>query len=159
MNRAFTLIEALAVVAILGLVAATLAISLGSAAHASAWQRAQTAVLQFDRMVRLEARANGPIQIAIDGDGDSIIATCDGNRAPVLRSDPLGSGARSMPRFALVAADHHLPAMAREATALESVQIDAAGRSIDFAYQLSDGAELLRLQVAGLTGYLREERD
>lgn len=158
MNRAFTLIEALAVVAILALVAATLAVSLGGAAQAAAWQRASSAVRQFDRLVRLEARTNGPIQIAIDG--ASIVATRGNNHAPVLQCDSFISATRdSSAGVALVAIDQHAAGMALELTVLGQVQIDAAGRSIDFAYQLSDGAGLHRLHVAGLTGYLWEERD
>jgi len=158
MNRAFTLIEALAVVAILALVAATLAVSLGGAAQAAAWQRASSAVRQFDRLVRLEARTNGPIQIAIDG--AAIVATRRNDHAPVLQSDSFSPAiGDSSAGVALVASHRRAAGTTPELTVLGSIQIDAAGRSIDFAYQLSDGTELHRLRVAGLTGYLWEGRD
>lgn len=154
--RAFTLIEALAVVAILAIVAATLSVSLGETAHATTWQRARSAVRQFDRLARLEARTNGPIQIAIDG--NSIVASRGRDLPPLLRSDPFAPGNGHRPSVALVAVDRP-PGMGGGLTVISCVQLDGAGRSIDFAYQLNDGPELIRVHAAGLTGHLSEESE
>ncbi|MBX3356671.1 MAG: type II secretion system protein [Phycisphaeraceae bacterium] len=173
MRRGFTLFEMMAVVVLLGLVAAMLAVGLGGTAQATAWQGAIAEVRQFDRLVRLEARAHGSAELIVDNAGDALVLRRPGSEvAKVLRSRDFesfgfvldGNPSTAKRGFSLTMSDasSHGERRARssgDARVLDRVFIDGAGRSIDFAYELSDGKEVSRIHVAGLTGHLWEERE
>lgn len=159
MNRAFTLVEMLAVVVVIGLVAGTLAVGLGHTAQASAWERARAEVKHFDRMARLEARTNGPVEIRVSGEAEVLTTVRPPERVEVLRGasvHALGftqSGTTVPPSFGLMA--RSIPGAA--SSVVSAIPVDAAGRSVDFAYVVSDGERVLRVHVAGLTGFIWTE--
>jgi len=184
-RHGFTIIEMLAVTAIFALVAATLSVGLASVGRSSALRMATTEVNRFDRMARLLARSEGAITIAIDRDLETIFA-----HAPsgvILRTqgaESLGLGRREVDNasaFSLLGAapEGSIRAIPALAPTLPGVQIDGAGRSIDFVYRVAPhdwtqhgaavdpasgnsgaggrGGGGVRIHVAGLTGELWEE--
>lgn len=158
MRRGFTLIEMLAVVVILALAASALAVGLAQTAHAADWSQAAAEVGRFDRLTRLLARTEGALEVSVDG--STLVAR---NKTSAL----LGSSE-------IVVAGHSTATNARENTGLEldrgselglrrevvaTVAIDSCGRSIDFAYRLTDGTRVRRVHVAGLTGFIWTEEE
>lgn len=132
----FTLLELLGVLAILGLVAATLAPSLASATGRSAGFRLRAAILEMDARARILARRLGPIELALVEGELALTARRTGASLQALR---LGPGAS----LQLAGPD-----------AKPRVEYDELGRSADFTFRLADEAGAERVwRVAGLTGW------
>lgn len=138
----FTLIEALLVVALLGMIAATSVGLLGGASTRARRAAAVAAVSRVDALARTAARSEGtavriaPTEDASEFEVRSVRIVADGTAVPP-HALPEGW------RVSLVAE-----------RGIDHVVVDAAGRSRDFAYELRSGEDRVVVDVAGRTGQL-----
>lgn len=132
--RAFTLIELLAVVAIMSLVSGVLTIHLAAETDAARRRAAATAWTDLDARARLYARTGGPV-----------VMTLNAGRT-VVRLHRAGSAERL--------AEVDLPAPGR--LTKPAVLFDRFGHSVDYAAEVTSGARTIRWHVLGLTGQIQE---
>ncbi|MFG0243495.1 MAG: prepilin-type N-terminal cleavage/methylation domain-containing protein [Phycisphaerales bacterium JB054] len=134
--RGFTLIECLAVVALLALAVATLATGLAPSAAEAHLRNAASAVLDLDARAR-----------ALAMQGEHVVLRALEGRASVR----VGNAAmfeRELPRAIEVVLTEP-----GTGTPLDGVRIDTRGRSIDYALSLHAGDRRTQMLVSGLTGY------
>lgn len=157
MRRGFTLIEMLAVVVILALVASTLAVGLATTAHAADWRSATAEISRFDRLTRLSVRTEGALEVTIDG--NTLVArnqSAELFRSGTILVPALGATRTSGDTTSALQLDRQSDhGNGREI--VTTVAIDSSGRSIEFAYRLTDGDRVMRVHVAGLTGFIWTE--
>lgn len=141
-RRAFTLIEVLATVALLGLVMSMGLIGLGGVLDAAAQREAVAIAVDVDARARIAARAMGRTLVLPAEGGEAIeVRVADSGESLVRRELPPGFVAR------------YLDA---DGTPMRSIAVDAAGRTVDHAVELSGPRGARVVHVAGLTGLVRE---
>lgn len=136
--RAFTLVECLAVVALMALAVATLAVGIAPAAGESRLREARSMVLDLDARARVLSGWGEPVVLAIAGGSVNVRVGTDPD--PVLE--------RALPaslEAALLAPESR--------DVLPEVRIDSRGRGADYILSLRLGARRTKTFVAGLTGY------
>lgn len=141
--RAFTLIELMASIALLALIASICAIGLASTGDAAATERAIAAVLDADRSARQIANESGPVRLTVT----------DGHTRLTLALVVEESGVQEidLPPGILVdllSSDAELP--------LQAVAYDGRGRCTDFRVRVRSGERMRALQIAGLTGWAEQ---
>ena len=144
-RRAFTLIESLAVVALLAIAMSTLAVGVAPSVEAAKLRDARSAVLDTDARARVLARGGSVIRLTLGDDAVWAHAAGDPQATPLVhRSLPAGT------------------AVSIRATASDQprsgVRIGADGRSEDYVLAITAGGRVSETLVAGLTGYAFERR-
>jgi prepilin-type N-terminal cleavage/methylation domain-containing protein len=138
---AFTLIELLAVIVIVSMVAGTATVGL---AATSEWVQLHAAAAQWrdlDARGRLLGRSLGSVVMSLDEGGDEI-------RLVEVRSDEVLSSVL-LPRG--VTGRIHAP------KASQSVVFDHLGRTIDYQVELRSNDRVVGWQVHGMTGLMTED--
>lgn len=138
---AFTLLEVLATVALLGLVMATCLAGLGGVLDGASQREAVAMARDADARARIAARSLGAVRVAAVDDGRAIEVRTAGGEALVRRELPHGFAARFV---------------AEDGSALAVVSVDAAGRSVDHVVRIDGPRGGRAVRVAGLTGWTRE---
>ena len=133
---AFTLIECLAVVALLALAVATLAAGLAPSAAEARIRDAKSAVLDLDARARALAMQGEPVVLLASED------------RVMVRVGNAAAFERELPRTIEVVLTE--PGTGRP---LDGVRIGTRGRSSDYAILLHSGDRRTRTLVSGLTGY------
>ncbi len=134
--RGFTLIECLAVVALLALAVATLAAGLSSSAAEARLREARTLVLDLDARARAVAMQGEPAVLRVS---EGRVSVHVGNAATFERE---------LPRTVEVVLIEP-----GTGTPLDGVRIDTRGRSPDYTLSLHSGDRRTQTLVSGLTGY------
>ncbi len=136
----FTLLEMLAVVAILGLVAATLAPSLAGSTKRGTVYTARAALLELDARARIHSRSQGPVELVV---GESSVTMKDLRTGRELTTLELDSG---------VWVDFKIEADPQR------LVFDSRGCSPDYRIQLKFGPlDEESWMVLGLTGWAVKE--
>lgn len=140
--RGLTLIELLAVVVILAMVAGVAVVNAGSM-NASAELRAIARQWQeLDARARLHARSDGPVQMHIDSDNRAIrLVSAATNEQLAFIDLPLGTTVR----IQIAAAE---PA--------SHVTIDRTGRSGDYTASVERNGGKITWTIYGLTGWVKQ---
>jgi prepilin-type N-terminal cleavage/methylation domain-containing protein len=137
---AFTLIESLAVVALLAIAVSTLAVGLAPSADLAAIRDARSAVLDADARARVLARQGRVVLLSADENAVWAHDAADPRETPLVRR-PLPEGVSVSIRGT--------PA----GEPLKTLRIDADGRSGDYLLTVLAGNRASETVVAGLTGY------
>lgn len=145
LERSFTLIELLAVIVLLGLISGVGLVSLGSADGMARRHQFDAALQALDREARLRARIEGGTLLLIDEDDQD---------AMVVRLVATNSG-EELKRLTLTPQSIEYRDPGGEL--LEEIRFDAVGRSVDFVVTRRDGDEARQWQVAGVSGWWRQE--
>ncbi len=141
--RGFTLLEMLAVVALLSMVVSICIASLGSALDSAASRALEAAVRELDGRGRLAARTLGAVDLVADSESSTLSARLS-STGEVLSSVDVGSGR------AVALADAH-------GNRIGGVRLDRAGRSIDYSATIAWSHGAATLRFAGLTGLVAED--
>ncbi|MBK7406247.1 MAG: type II secretion system protein [Phycisphaerales bacterium] len=136
--RAFTLVECLAVVALMALAVATLAVGIAPATGESRLREARSMVLDLDARARVLSGGGEPVVLAVAG--GSVRVRVGTDPAPVLER-----GLPASVEAALLAPESR--------GVLPEVCIDSRGRGADYVLSLRLGGRRTETLVAGLTGY------
>lgn len=157
--RAFTLVEVVLVVALLGLLVGATTLSLARTAQRGSWEHAVGRVADADRMARLTAQRLGePCVLAIDLDGHRMR-----RQIGAERGDQTASHAVELP--AGVRIDQVLVCSQRGVGRTDSgtaeVAFSTGGRSASYAVKLTTGNDDTTqwLVVLGLTGQVITDID
>ena len=125
-SRGFTLLEVLAVVVLLSMVAGTLTVHVGSVSDSARFRAAEARLTDFDARARLFARTEGPVLLTVGDGGHTVTLSQAKTGAALLRVD-LGEGT----------------SVALEVEPRQSwVLIDRLGRSLDYELELTSGADI-----------------
>jgi prepilin-type N-terminal cleavage/methylation domain-containing protein len=141
----FTLIESLAVVALLALAVSTLAVGVAPSVGAARLRDARSAVLDADARARVLARQGRVVLLSADENAVWAHDAADPRETPLVRR-PLPEGVSVSIRGT--------PA----GEPLGTLRIDADGRSDDYLLTVLAGDRASETVVAGLTGYAFEPR-
>lgn len=144
-ERAFTLIEMLAVVVLLGLISSVAVVSLVRADDAGSLQSARWGFANLNAQARLAARTEGSAIV--------ISATDNGSRI-VANSTSLPEGGWSasfdLPRATFI---RFFDGQGTGSRSLDALYVDRAGRSADATIEIVRGSkESERWELCGLTG-------
>ncbi len=142
-RRGLTLVEMLVVIALLAMLATVATGFLSGTAASADRARAIAAVRRVDAMARVLARTTGAVRLELVDDGERI--------ATRLAAAPASSDAE----WTTVLPEGTTLGLLRDRL-MPAVEIDATGRSIDFAYVLNLDSGEVTLDVAGRTGQLTE---
>lgn len=143
--RAFTLIEMLAVVVLLGLMASVAVVSLVQADDSAALQSARWGVANLDARARLAARTQGCAMLLRGADGGSVLAA-----EPSSPAKGGWSTAFSLPRGTKL---QLFSAAGISGQPLDALLIDRTGRSADVMFEItSEAGRSERWFLHGLTG-------
>ena len=137
-SRGFTLLEVLAVVVLLSMVAGTLTVHVGSVSDSARFRAAEARLVDFDARARIFARSEGPVLLAVGEGGRELTLHQARTGAPLLRVD--------LNERASVA----LKVEPRQSWVL----IDRLGRSVDYELELTTGERTSRWRVAGGSGWI-----
>lgn len=137
-RRGLTLIELIAVAAIMAMVAGTLAVAVRGSAEGAEWHRAIGDVRHLDSMARIRARTDGPALVSLAADGRSV-------RASVQASDESIA-------LATVPAGIAIAIRAPGGGTMTALAIDGAGRSESVSYVLRGARRAVRIPVNGQAG-------
>ena len=139
---AFTLLELLLVVALLGGIVVVVAPHLAAADQAGARLRFDRELRDLDARARIQARTGGPVTVGATNDGAAVV---------LVR-------ARTGERLSQVAVPAGTRVVLHERSAQRPgpVRFDAAGRCDDYEVALVTEAETRRRLVSGLTGFETE---
>ena len=141
-RRALTLVECLAVVALLAVAVATIAAGLSPSVAGARLREVRSIVLDLDARARVLTTRSGPV----------VLRVSEGRASVHLGDVPLFVRHLSRPVEAVLTDPG-------TGTPLDAVRIDTRGRSPDYALLLrSDDRHTLTL-VSGLTGYAFEGAD
>ena len=137
----FTLIEVLAVIVIISLVAGVCTVALASTAQSARLNAAAARWRDLDAHARLFARTVGPVTMSLNESATAVRLHRRGSQelASELRLPP---GARGRLR-----ADQ----------SSDSVLFDSFGRSVDYEVEMYTDDRLLKWRVLGMTGAIRSE--
>lgn len=138
-----TLVEMLMVIALLAMLSATATSVLSGMSASADRARAVAAVRRVDAMARALARTSGAVRIELVDDGRRIATT--------LASAPASSDAE----WTTALPDGTTLGLLRDRL-MPAIEIDATGRSVDFAYVLTLASGEVALDVAGRTGQITE---
>lgn len=140
---AFTLVEMLAVVVLLGLAASLGAVGLASADSHARFERAVAIALDADAQARLLARGGAPVRMVLEPDerGSDILIVKSDSRVREL----------SLPHGV------HVAWIDPESGALLSeIRYDTLGQSPEYLLRASDGDRTQVWRITGLTGWAEE---
>ena len=137
---AFTLIELLAVIVIVSLVAGVATMGLAATSDAARLHAAAAQWRDLDAKARLFSRSLGPVEISLGDDGEEI-------QLHRLQSEELLSKLSLPPGMT---GRIHAPG------APPSIVVDRLGRSIDYEVELRSQERVVAWQVCGLTGLITE---
>ncbi len=137
-SRGFTLLEVLAVVVLLSMVAGTLTVHVGSVSDSARFRAAGARILDFDASARLFARSEGPVLLAVGVEGRGLTLSQVHTGEPLLRLD-LGESASVV-----------LAVEPRQSWVL----IDRLGRSVDYEIKLTSGERSSHWKIAGVSGWI-----
>lgn len=146
-GRGFTLVEMLAVVVLLGLIASVAIVSLVRADDAAAIQSARRGIANLDAQARLGAQTQGSaIVIHTLDDGARLVANSSSS------SEGGWSASFNLPRKTAI---QFFEGQGTENRSLEGLYIDRAGRSADVTIEIISGSgQAQRWFLCGLTGQL-----
>lgn len=139
----FTLIESLAVVALLALAVGTVVLGVAPSVEAARLRDARSAVLDADARARVLAQHGRVVLLTADSDAVWARDAADPWETPLVRR-PLPEGVSLSIR--------RTPA----GEPLKTLHIDADGRSDDYLLTVIAGDRVSQTVVAGLTGYAFE---
>lgn len=146
-RRGLTLIELLAVVVILSMVAGVATVGLAGTSDAAQMQAAVAGWKDLDARARITARSLGPVTLAIDAEGTRLVVRASG-----------GGGGGGSERLA----EYQFP---RGATGhmegegpIDRIEFDRQGRSIDYEVAVALADRVERFSVRGLTGAVMEAK-
>lgn len=140
---AFTLIESLAVVALLALAVSTLAVGIAPSAESARLREARSAVLDADARARVLAQRGNVMLLALDENAVWARDATDPRAEPlVYRSLPAGVSVRGT----------------TDGRPWAALRIGTDGRSEDYVLTVAAGGRASETVVAGLTGYAFEAR-
>lgn len=139
-RRAFTLLEVLAVIAIVGAAAAVAMLSLARATDAARVRTGAALVQDLDARARVLARQGRPCSLRLDADALVIAIEPIAGRAPRLIRAP------TPPGITVAFSD-------TDANPLRAVAIDARGRSPDYRAVVRGNGATSTVSIAGLTGW------
>ena len=148
--NAFTLIETLAVIALLGIVGAVFAAALARPAESARFDTVASALLDLDGRARRAALSEGPIVLRVDRD-DQAIVVVRASDAP----DDTPLMAVTYPSGIEIALSPH-NGIEDEGT---PIHINAAGRSVDYRIVIRTDRTTIVWDIAGLTGWVSEHED
>ena len=143
-RRGLTLIEALAVVALLSLATGALSVSMADRSDGYRLQRSLEEISSADRRARLFARAHGPVELAFEESW--VLVRTLGDEPEILAVRKLDTGVSLRVRTM----DDH---------SVESIRIDRRGRSDDYDVMASLGETRKELHLCGLTGWVVEDQE
>lgn len=144
-RRGFTLIEMLAVVAILGLIASVAVVSLARADRSRAMQSARWGLMNLDAQARIAARTQGCAAIIRTNDDGSRLAA---NLA--FAHEGAWSASLALPHGTAI---RFIGGQETGGPFLGGLYIDRAGRSLDATIEIAgEGAPAERWLLHGLTG-------
>lgn len=138
--RSFTLIESLAVVALLALAMSTVALSVAPAVGASQAQDALAIARDLDARARVLAKGGTAVLLRVER--DRLIATAAGDRSDlplIVREIPVG--------ISITLLD------ARTREPLAQLYVGSDGKSRDYLIRVTQDATVTESLVSGLTGY------
>lgn len=138
--RSFTLIESLAVVALLALAISTLALNVAPAAGASRAQDALSAARNLDARARVLARGGTTVVLRVER--DRLIAAAAGDRSDrslLSREIPVG--------ISITLLD------IRTREPLDQLYVGSDGKSRDYLIRVTQETAVTESLVSGLTGY------
>lgn len=142
-RNALTLIELLAVILLLGLVAGSAIVNLGSMDGSARMEETAHQIRQLDRAARQLARTEGAAIIARR------------NKALVLQQPRTGESARQF-----TAADGiEIQLHGTDEQLLDAIAYDASGRSADLRIAITNGEWTRSFIIHGLTGAVEEIRE
>ena len=143
--RGFTLIESLAVVALLVLTFGTVAVGVAPSIETARLRDARSALLDVDARARVLAQQGRVVLLTVDRDAVWACDAADPRTTPLVRR-PLPEG---------VAVSIHATAAGQR---LGTLRINADGRSDDYLLRVTAGDRVSETAVAGLTGYAFDPR-
>jgi prepilin-type N-terminal cleavage/methylation domain-containing protein len=136
--RGLTLIELLAVVVILSMVAGVATVGLSATSDAAGLRAALAGWQDLDARARISARSGGPVTLALDQEQNALV---------------LRRGAEHLAEFQLPqGVTVHVESSGRP----DRIEIDRHGRSIDYEVAITLGERVTRVSVRGLTGVFLE---
>lgn len=141
--RGFTLIEVLAVVALLGIVFAVGAARLANGGEAARWRAAVATVGQADAHARLLAQRGTPVLIELDDAGAGLHVRAISSEDDVQTADARRFG---------------MPPGVTVMLTSKAIEVDRRGRGADYTVTLRQGAMTRRVGVRGLTGQVEAVR-
>lgn len=139
--RAFTLIELLAVLVVLGMAVSVAAVGLSSRSDESKLSDAASSIASLDAMARVRARKGSVAELRFDSSDGTISLTdrASADAPPIDRELPDGIALEVWERPWGAPIDHLI--------------VDARGQSVDYQVRVSKGDESVTLRFAGLTGW------
>lgn len=141
-RRSFTLMELLAVIAIMSLVAAALAVNLGGSSDQTCLMQSLADLREMDARGRLLARTGeSSIQLGVDPETHRI-RLVDVRTGELVAERDASSGIS----IALLT-DHPV----------DAILLDRAGRSVDYSVRIQAGPHHATLRVCGLSGLVMRE--
>lgn len=145
-HRAFTLIELLAVVMILGLAAAIAGVSLSGRSASAQFMEARSSFVSLDAAARIKARQSHTIELRIDRDQSKLILIdrcCGGGALTTRHLDAW---------LTIEAWDSHT------SEPLHTIRYNSLGHSTDYMVRISRGSATSGILFAGLTGWHTDPR-
>ncbi len=142
--RGFTLLEVLAVVALLSIAASICLASLGSAHESAAARALAASIRELDARGRLAARTLGAVDLVADRE-TSTVSTRLSATGEVLSSVDVGK-------------ERSVRLSDARANEILAVRLDRSGRSIDYSAQVVSSGGTTTLRFSGLTGLVEEVR-
>ncbi len=141
-RRAFTLIELLAVIVIVSLVAGIATVGLASASESAQLHAAAAEWRDLDGRARLFGRSLGPVVMSLNSKRDAVMLHVTDSKE-LLSEVTLPDGASGQ---------------IQTRTPSKMIAFDRLGRSVDYDVELRTGEHLIRWRVYGLTGLIGETR-
>ncbi len=139
-SRAFTMVEALVVVVLLAIVAATLVGPISAADGSARFAEAQRLVLELDRLARCGAKSQGPMRLHVSREEGRLHLTLASGEA---------FASRTLPRSVEVAVSiGDLP--------VDGVTFDSLGGSENYFVTITQDRHARVLGVCGRSGHARE---
>ncbi|MFU8828755.1 MAG: type II secretion system protein [Phycisphaerales bacterium] len=140
-HRAFTVIELLAVVVILGLTAAVAGISLSGRSASAQLMEARSSLVSLDAAARIRANQSHTIQLLIDPEQSSLalVDQCCAGKEFARR--------HLSTQITIEAWDSHTQAP------LRAIRYNARGHSTDYVVRISRENATTHIMFAGLTGW------
>lgn len=142
MRRGFTLVEILAVVALIALVFITTAPTLVGVAGAGSLGVATEQFIDLDARARLLASTGCGAVLEQDGGGWVVRSGAADGSDPVVQWRPLGVS---------------ITLRSLQGDVITGIRYDTRGRSVDYLARIDHADGLRRVSVAGLTGWVVEE--
>ncbi len=139
---AFTLIELLAVIVIVSLVAGIATVGLASASQSAQLHAAAADWRDLDGRARLFGRSLGPVVMSLNLERTAVMLNVTDSKELLSEVTlPEGTSGQLQTR-----------------TPNKTISFDRLGRSVDYEVQLQVGERVIRWRVYGLTGLIGETR-